>query len=231
MGGPAAGGAVIVAASTDDVEDTLDQSRRLIIGGALLAAALAFPLSLVLARRALGPLERLSAGAAVIEQTSDASLRLPVGDRRGAEEVDRLAETLNGMLAALERARESERRFVADASHELRNPITALRGNAAYLLAHGADPETLADIHADAERLSRLLDDLLALAREDSGAVPDEPVDVADVARRRPTARPASSSRLTGRLSSAATAARSSGRSGTSSRTPAATALRAARCG
>jgi signal transduction histidine kinase len=87
------------------------------------------------------------------------------------------------MLAALERARESERRFVADASHELRNPITALRGNAAYLLAHGADPETLADIHADAERLSRLLDDLLALAREDSGAVPDEPVDVADVAR------------------------------------------------
>ena len=133
VGGPAAGGAVIVAASTDDVEDTLDQSRRLIIGGALLAAALAFPLSLVLARRALGPLERLSAGAAVIEQTSDASLRLPVGDRRGAEEVDRLAETLNGMLAALERARESERRFVADASHELRNPITALRGNAAYL--------------------------------------------------------------------------------------------------
>ena len=183
VGGPAAGGAVIVAASTDDVEDTLDQSRRLIIGGALLAAALAFPLSLVLARRALGPLERLSAGAAVIEQTSDASLRLPVGDRRGAEEVDRLAETLNGMLAALERARESERRFVADASHELRNPITALRGNAAYLVAHGADPETLADIHADAERLSRLLDDLLALAREDSGAVPDEPVDVADVAR------------------------------------------------
>ena len=221
-----------MAASTDDVEDTLDQSRRLIIGGALLAAALAFPLSLVLARRALGPLERLSAGAAVIEQTSDASLRLPVGDRRGAEEVDRLAETLNGMLAALERARESERRFVADASHELRNPITALRGNAAYLLAHGADPETLADIHADAERLSRLLDDLLALAREDSGAVPDEPVDVAELARdggrrrgrrrrrrRRAGARPRRP------------AARSSGRSGTSSRTPTATALRAARCG
>ena len=183
VGGPAAGGAVIVAAATDDVEDTLDQSRRLIIGGALLAAALAVPLSLVLARRALRPLERLSAGAAVIERTSDASLRLPVGERRGADEVDRLADTLNRMLSALERARDSERRFVADASHELRNPITALRGNAAYLRAHGADPAALADIHADAERLSRLLDDLLALAREDSGVVPDEPVSVADVAR------------------------------------------------
>ena len=87
------------------------------------------------------------------------------------------------MLAALEQAREAERRFVADASHELRNPITALRGNAAYLLAHGADPDTLADVHADAERLSRLLDDLLALAREDAGAVPDEPVDVSELAR------------------------------------------------
>jgi signal transduction histidine kinase len=183
VGGPAAGGAVIVGASTDDVEDTLDQSLRLIVGGALLAAALAFPLSLLLARRALRPLERLSGGAAVIEQTGDAALRLPAGDRRGADEVDRLTETLNRMLAALERARESERRFVADASHELRNPVTALRGNAAYLLAHGADAETLADVHADAERLSRLLDDLLALAREDSGAVPNEPVAVADVAR------------------------------------------------
>ena len=67
--GPRRGGAVIVAASTDDVSDTLEQSRRLIVGGALLAAALAFPLSLLLARRALRPLERLSAGAAVIEHT------------------------------------------------------------------------------------------------------------------------------------------------------------------
>jgi signal transduction histidine kinase len=183
VGGPAAGGAVIVAASTDDVEDTLGQSRRLIIGGALLAAALAFPLSLVLSHRALRPLDRLAAGAAVIERTGDASRRLPAGGRRGADEVDRLTETLNGMLAALERARDSERRFVADASHELRNPVTALRGNAAYLVAHGADADTLADIHADAERLSRLLDDLLALAREDSGRVPQEPVALADVAR------------------------------------------------
>ena len=87
------------------------------------------------------------------------------------------------MLAALEQAREAERRFVADASHELRTPITALRGNAAYLQAHGADPETLADLHADAERLSRLLDDLLALAREDAGGVPDEPVDLSELAR------------------------------------------------
>ena len=229
LGGPAGGGAVIVAASTDDVNDTLEQSRRLIVGGALLAAALAFPLSLLLARRALRPLERLSAGAAVIERTGDASLRLPAGGRTGADEVDRLTETLNRMLAALEQAREAERRFVADASHELRNPITALRGNAAYLLAHGADPETLADVHADAERLSRLLDDLLALAREDAGGVPGRarrPLRARARGGRR--AMPPSPSRPTAPPSSAATGARSSVRFGTWSTTPIATALPAA---
>ena len=72
------------------------------------------------------------------------------------------------MLASLEQARESERRFVADASHELRTPLTALRGNAAYIAQHGADADVLADIESDAARLARLLDELLALAREDA---------------------------------------------------------------
>jgi signal transduction histidine kinase len=72
------------------------------------------------------------------------------------------------MLASLERAREAERRFVADASHELRTPLTALRGNAAYIAQHGANREVLSDLEDDARRLSHLLDDLLALAREDA---------------------------------------------------------------
>jgi len=70
---------------------------------------------------------------------------------------------------ALERARERERQFIADASHELRTPLTALRGNAAYIARHGADRATLDDLALDAERVSRLVDDLLALSREDAG--------------------------------------------------------------
>ena len=100
------------------------------------------------------------------------------------DELGELAGTLNAMLGSLERAREAERRFVDDASHELRTPLTALRGNAAYVARHGADPGALADLEADAARLSALLDDLLALAREDAAApVRGEPVDLADVAR------------------------------------------------
>jgi signal transduction histidine kinase len=87
------------------------------------------------------------------------------------------------MLASLERAREAEQRFVGDASHELRTPLTALRGNLAYATRHGADPEVLADIEADAARLGLLLEDLLALAREDAAApVRGEPVDLAVLA-------------------------------------------------
>src|SRR5204862_3792834 len=147
----------------------------------VVAALLAAALATLLSRRALGPLRRLATGARAIESSGDASGRLEIPPAR--DEVGELAATLNGMLASLERAREAERRFVGDASHELRTPLTALRGNATYVARHGPDPAALADIEADAARLSALLDDLLALAREDAAApVRGEPVDLAEVA-------------------------------------------------
>jgi len=167
-GGAAAGGAVIVAGTTSDSQGTLGSARRLVLLCALAAAALGALTATLLTRRALAPLARLSSGARDIERTGDVSERLPIPATR--DEVGELAGTLNAMLASLERARESEQRFVADASHELRTPLTALRGNAAYVARHGADPGVLADIESDAARLASLLDDLLALAREDAAA-------------------------------------------------------------
>jgi two-component system, OmpR family, sensor kinase len=179
---PAAGGAVIVAGTTAEIEDTLDDTRRFVVLAALAAALLAAALATGLARRALRPLRRLSSGAREIERTSDASRRLPVPP--APDEVGTLGTTLNAMLGSLERAREAEHRFVGDASHELRTPLTALRGNLAYARRHGADPEVLREIEADAARLSALLDDLLALAREDAAApAGGEEVDVAQLAR------------------------------------------------
>ena len=180
--GPARGGAVIVASTTTEIEETLDATRRFVLLASVVAALLAAALATVLARRALRPLRRLSTGAREIERTGDASRRLP--DPEVRDEVGTLAETLNAMLDSLERARAAEQRFVGDASHELRTPLTALRGNLAYATRHGADPEVLADIEADAARLGMLLDDLLALAREDAAApVRGEPVDLAELAR------------------------------------------------
>jgi signal transduction histidine kinase len=87
------------------------------------------------------------------------------------------------MLAALERSREAERRFLADASHELRTPVSALLGNAEYVANHGATPEALADLRDDAARLARLVDDLLVLERAEAATARDEPVDLEAVIR------------------------------------------------
>jgi two-component system OmpR family sensor kinase len=180
--GAAAGGAVIVAGSTGEIERTLDRTRTLVVLSALAAAALAAGLATLLTRRALRPLTRLSSGARAIGRSGDVSERLPSSGVH--DEVGELAGTLNAMLASLERAREAEHRFVGDASHELRTPLTALRGNAAFIARHGPDPAVLADIEAGAARLSELLDDLLALAREDAAApARGEPVALEELAR------------------------------------------------
>ena len=187
-GGPAAGGAVLVGSSVAEIEDTLDRLRGLIAlsaGGAALLGALAAAL---LTGRGLRPLRRLSAAAGDIERTGDAGRRLP--DAPAHDEVGELSRTLNRMLAALERAQQTERRFLADASHELRTPLTSLRGNAAYIAAHGPNEEVLADLELDAARLGRLLEDLLALERAEAVQAPREEVRLdelaAEAARRIP---------------------------------------------
>ena len=170
VSGPAAGGAVLVATSTSDVADTI-HTLRLFTFLAAIAAATAGAIAVAfLMRRALRPLARLDRAAAEIGRTGDPTQRLP-GPAR-ADEVGRLASTLNAMLDSLEQSRDAERRFVADASHELRTPLTALRGNVEHLARHGATPALISDLQLDAERLARLADDLLALSREDSGIAP-----------------------------------------------------------
>ena len=181
FGGPAAGGAVVVAASEHDLARTLGNLRFFLVLTGLGAAALAALAVFILLRRALRPVGRLADAAADVERTGDPRRRLPLPATY--DELGRLAQTLNAMLASLERSRERERRFLADASHELRTPLTALRGNIAYLARHGATTALLNDLEADAERLARLADDLLALSREEVGTVPDEEVRLDELAR------------------------------------------------
>jgi two-component system sensor histidine kinase MprB len=106
------------------------------------------------------------------------------------DEIGGLTEVLNGMLAALDRARDSERRFLADASHELRTPVTSLLGNVEYAARHGADPELLAELRHDATRLGRLVDDLLTLERERSGPPERRPVRLDAIVREAAEAEP-----------------------------------------
>jgi two-component system OmpR family sensor kinase len=174
--GVAGGGTVVVASSMGDIEDIFGRLRQAIALAALAAALLGGLLATALTARGLRPLRRLAVGARAISEAPDLGRRLPAAATR--DEVGELSDALNRMLDALDRARESERRLLADASHELRTPVTSLRGNAAFARRHGADAELLADLEADAERLSRLVDDLLALEREAGAELPGDEVDL-----------------------------------------------------
>ncbi|MGD9734198.1 MAG: ATP-binding protein [Solirubrobacterales bacterium] len=173
-GGPAAGGVVLVAASTADIEDTLHELNLLLLlvgAGAVLAGGIAAAL---LTRRSTAPLRALSSSAAEIERSGDTATRLATPEN--PQEIGELARTLNAMLAAIEASRERERRLLADASHEMRTPLTALIGNVDYLAKHGASAEVIAEVRGDARRLQRLVGDLLALERESAAAAPQRPV-------------------------------------------------------
>ncbi|MER6320514.1 sensor histidine kinase [Streptomyces coelicoflavus] len=152
----------------------------MLIGFPLLLAVVAWVTWLV-TRRALRPVEGIRREMAAITASEDLARRVPVPGTH--DEVARLATTTNQTLAALESSVERQRRFVADASHELRSPIASLRTQLEVAAAH---PELL-DLDGaveDTVRLQRLAADLLLLARLDAGERPaDARVDLAALAR------------------------------------------------
>ena len=180
-GGPASGGVVIVAGSNADIEETEHRLGLLLILCGAGAVVVGGGLAAFLTRRGTRPLRDLSSSAATIARTEDPTRRL--AEPAGPAEVADLAATLNRMLGALAASRERERRFLADASHELRTPLTSLRGNVEFLARHGSDPEVIDDLEADAARLARLVDDLLALERESGAARPRRPVHLDELVR------------------------------------------------
>ncbi len=180
-GGPAAGGAVLVAADTSDISDTISRLVLSVVLSGIAIVLLAALGAAILTRRGLRPLRRLALAAGEIERTADPARRLPTPAT--ADEIGQLTGVLNRMLAVLEEARAGERRFLADASHELRTPVTALLGNVEYAVRHGADQEVLDELRHDALRLAHLVDALLALEREGAASPTLHPVKLDQLVR------------------------------------------------
>lgn len=163
---------VVVAEPVAD----LARSQHLLV----VTLVISYPLLLVvlglIAYRVIGatlrPVEELRAAAERVSG-EDHDERLPVPASR--DEVYALAVTLNSMLARLTAARDRERSFVANVAHELRNPLASLRVQAAVNRRHGSTEEDHADLAAELDRLSALVDDLLVLARLDAGEPPPPP--------------------------------------------------------
>ncbi len=170
---------VQVAAPIADREQSLDTLRLILIVGSGLAILAAFAGGWILAGMALRPIHQITRTAQAIGADRDFGRR--VEDRGPNDEIGQLAKTFNTMLSELEsayrqleQALAAQRRFVADASHELRTPLTTIRGNI-NLLRHeppvdAADrADALADTEEEVERLIRLVNHLLELARADAG--------------------------------------------------------------
>jgi signal transduction histidine kinase len=163
---------VLVAGNLDDVNEAAIALRTsLIVGIPIVAAALA-ALIWWLVGRTLRSVEAIRAEVVNIHG-HDLHRRVPVP--RGQTEIARLARTMNDMLDRLEDSTRRQERFVADASHELRSPLTRMRSELEVDLTHpeGADPRaTERSILDETIGLQRLVDDLLQLARSDAGTGP-----------------------------------------------------------
>ena len=172
---------VLVARSTADVQQGLHLLQITLLVAFPLLVALLAAVSWRVLGAALRPVEALRAGAEDITGGARPG-RLPVPDSR--DEIHRLAVTLNGMLHRLDAARARQRAFVADAAHELRSPLTTMRTEleVAQRLPASTDWPALADdLLTDVDRLSRLVADLLLLARADDAATRPAQTIVEDV--------------------------------------------------
>ena len=177
-------GSVVFARSLNGVDSVLDRLRFALIVLCLVGTALAAALGRLFSRRVMKPVADLTSAAEHIEATGDLDRRIGAS---GDDELGRLARRFDAMLdrlgasqAALAASLDTQRRLVADASHELRTPVTSLRTNAEVLrvagdLSPGERDALLRDVVTQAEELGELVTDIIELARDgDAGAAVED---------------------------------------------------------
>jgi signal transduction histidine kinase len=184
------------ARDTEGLHRTIGRMWLFLAGGVIAGTALAALAGVAIARRAMQPIAALTAAAGEIASTRDPSRQLPIPPTD--DEVAELAQTLDQMLGELEAARTetqqmvmAQREFIADASHELRTPLTSVLANLELLsetlpaaARSGSEeaPEMIESALRSARRMSRLVADLLLLARADAGrTAPRTAVNLADI--------------------------------------------------
>lgn len=158
---------VLAGRSLDDVDDAVSTVAALLAVAVAVLVVLVGITTRVVVGRALAPVERIRSEVAGLEA---AELHRRVEVPPTGDEVSRLAETMNGMLGRLDRAQAAQRRFVSDASHELRSPLASMRQYAEVAVAHPDRVEVTelaGTVLAESARVQDLVDSLLVLARLD----------------------------------------------------------------
>jgi two-component system, OmpR family, sensor kinase len=201
---PSFSGTLVAGTNLKAVDATVDRLRLIVVTGSAAAAVLIFVGVGLVMRQGLRPIETMASQA---DRITAGDLTDRVDEAGAGSEVGRLGTALNGMLARIETSvaereasQELMRRFLAEASHELRTPLASLRANAELyqqgaLTSRAQVDEAMRRIMLEAQRMGRLVDDMLRLARLDQHpARQRDPVDVsalvADCAERRAIADP-----------------------------------------
>jgi two-component system, OmpR family, sensor histidine kinase MprB len=161
-------GAVQIARPLDSADRVLRRLRFVLVLLVIVGTALAALVSRLFSRRVVAPVTELTEAAEHIEATGDLGRRV---DASGEDEVGRMAARFNAMLSRLQRSQDQQRQLVADASHELRTPVTSLRTNVEVLrdappMAEDQRRALLDDVVEQAEELGNLVGDLIELARD-----------------------------------------------------------------
>lgn len=158
-----------VAADLATVNQAAEQFLLVTIFSSIIAIIGAVALSLWFSHRALEPIERITHAASNVAAASDLSTRL---DWDGPQdELGRLISVFNQMMARIEHLFSVQQRFVADISHELRTPLTTIQGNLELARRYGLDDESREAMECETQRMARLVNDLLMLARADTGGI------------------------------------------------------------
>lgn len=164
---------MVVVASLEGNAESLDEMQGLLAGSALFALLAAGGGGWLISRRAMAPVASLTSAAAQIS-SSNLDRRVPVG--RSHDELSMLARTFNDMIERLQQSFESQRRFIADASHDIRTPIAVIRGELELLqrriTSEAPTRDALERAINELDRLNQLANDLLLLARAEAGQLP-----------------------------------------------------------
>jgi two-component system OmpR family sensor kinase len=162
-------GLLQIGVRLDQLNHASDKLLIVMIGMCAIAGIGAVIVSLWFSQRALQPIESITEAASRIAHTNDLQTRLEWDGPN--DELGRLTSVFNHMMGRIERLFSVQKHFVADISHELRTPLTAIQGHCELVRRYGADEQSLEAIEEEVVRMSRLVGDLLMLARADYGGV------------------------------------------------------------
>lgn len=160
-------GVIQVASPIQTITNANDTLTVIVFIAATISIIISIMLSMWISARMTRPIQQLTQAAGKIVESEDLSTRL-LWDG-SVDEMGNMIQVFNRMMERLEHLFNIQQRFVGDVSHEMRTPLTSILGHVEIMQRYGADDESLDAIHREAERLARMVSDLLMLARADNG--------------------------------------------------------------